>query len=272
VIPYAIFHYYGVYVVKELVSEFSLRFFPNLWKDLTWYLRWNGQIATVVGFEWFLVALVGTFAIKNPAHRGMLLGAWLGYFCLGLALSFHISTHDYYTEPLIPIVALGLAAGAEAVIRSLRGPRALVYLALTGILLFAITIKSWDVVVTLKRANYASEVTFWQKLGDKLGHDASVVGLTQDYGFRLAYYGWLTPTNWMTSGDFNYRELAGSSFNMQTLFNEQAAGKDYFLVTMFNELDSQPELKQILQSGYPVVDETGDYILYDLRHPLQPAQ
>jgi len=255
------------------VSEFSLRFFPNLWTDLTWYLRWNGQIATVVGFEWFLVALIGSFAIKNKAHRAMLLGAWLGYFFLGMALSFHISTHDYYTEPLIPVVALGLAAAAEVVIRSLRGPRALTYLALTGVLLFAMTIKSWDVVVTLKRQSFTNEVIFWQKLGNHLGHDISVVGLTQDYGFRLAYYGWLTPTNWMTSGDFNYRELAGTKYNdIQGLFNEQAAGKDYFLVTMFNELDSQPELKKILETQYPVAEQTGDFILYDLRHPLQPKQ
>jgi hypothetical protein len=269
VVPYIIFHIYGVYVVKTLESEFSLRFFPNLWTDLTWYLRWKGQIATVVGFEWFLIALVGTIAIKDRAHRAMILGAWAGYFALGMALSFHISTHDYYTEPLIPVVALGLAAGADVLIRNLRGPKALQYIALIGVILFAVVTESWDSIVTLKRVDYSNEVTFWEKLGTKLGHDASVVGLTQDYGFRLAYYGWLTPVNWMTSGDFAYRELAGSRFdNIKSLFDEQTAGKDYFLVTLFNELDSQPELKQIL-AGYTVAEQTDDYILYDLRKPLQ---
>ncbi len=270
VIPYGIFHIYGVYISGLLESQFSLRFFPQMWKDPVFYLRWNGQISSVVGFEWFLLGLLGTFLIKDKAQRAMMVGAWVGYFVYGMTLPYHISTHDYYQVPFIPLVALGLAAGAELLLRNLRGARWVLYPLVIGVVLFAVTIKAWDVRVTLKRDDYRGEAAMWQKLGQELGPGASVVGLTHDYGYRLSYWGWVTPSNWLTSGDFNYRALAGQTFDMDQLFAEQTAGKDYFVVTLFNELESQPELKSLLYNHYPILDETGDYIIFDLRHPTKP--
>jgi len=267
VLPYGIYHVYGMYIADFLQSQFSLRFFPQLWIDPVFYLRWNGMLSSVVGFEWFLVALLCTFLVRNRAHRAMLLASWLGYFAYGLTLSYTISTHDYYQLPLIPLVALGLGTGAELVLRMIKGPKWLLYAVVIGITLFAVTIKAWDVRVTLRRMDYHAEVAFWQKLGKKLGPGASVVGLTQDYGMRLAYWGWITPTNWLTAGDFNVRELAGQKFDIRQVFKEQTAGKDFFLVTMFSELDNQGELKKLLYDNYPILEQTDDYIIFDLRHP-----
>ncbi len=132
-------------------------------------------------------------------------------------------------------------------------------------LLYGLTIKAWDARVSLKRQDYRQEAVFWEKLGERLGRDRAVVGLTQDYGFRLSYWGWVDTTNWMTSGDFSYRELAGQEFDMRALFDEVTAGKDLFVVTLLGELDHQPELKKILDENYRLIESSGDVLIYDLK-------
>ncbi len=64
------------------------------------------------------------------------------------------------------------------------------------------------------------------------------------------------------------RELAGQEFDRVKLFKEQVEGKDYFLVTAFGEFDSQAEFKQMMIESFPVLEETSDYIIFDLKHPL----
>lgn len=267
VLPYGCYHIYGMYITKVLEGQMSLRFFPQLWKDPAFYLRWNGQLASVVGFEWFLVSILGICMLKDKRQRGMLLGVVFGYFVYGMTLSYHISTHDYYQLPFIPLVALGLAVAASVLFRNLRGPQWIALPIVMGVLLYGMTIKAWDTRVTLKRDDYSAEVTFWQKLGKEL-EGSSVVGLTQDYGYRLAYWGWLSNTNWMSSGDFNLRALSGQEFDMKSLFEEVTAGKDYFLVTMLGELDKQPALKDFLYTYYSIKDQGDDYVIFDLHHPL----
>jgi len=269
VLPYGIFHIYGVYISGLLESQFKLRFFPQLWLDPVFYLRWKGLIASTVGFEWFLVALLSVFLVREKPYRGLVIGLLLGYFAYGLTLSYHISTHDYYHLPLVPVVAVGLAASAGTLFNNLKGTKWLVYPVLVGIILFGVVTSAWDVRVQLKRMDYRSEITFWERLGEKVGAGASVVGLTHDYGYRLSYWGWITSTNWMTSGDFNYRALDGQEFDMVTLFEEETDGKDFFVVTLLSELESQPHLKKLLYENYPVLEETEEYLVFDIRNRLK---
>jgi 4-amino-4-deoxy-L-arabinose transferase-like glycosyltransferase len=268
VLPYALYHIDGVYIHKYLVGQFSLRFFPQLWIDPTWYLRWNGQISHVVSFELFLIAVAGAFLVQRKDLRLLLLGLWVGYIAYGLTLPYHISTHDYYQLPLFPLVALGLAAAAGILLRHVRGPAWLVVPALTLVLLWGLTVKAWDVRVTLKRDDYRSEVRFWEKLRDVFPENPSVIGLVQDYGTRLSYWSWINAGNWMVSGDFALRELAGESFDMTQTFNEAIAGKDFFLITLLDEYERQPALKSLLEQHYPIYKQAPDYIIYDLRTPL----
>ncbi|MDZ4158187.1 MAG: glycosyltransferase family 39 protein [Anaerolineaceae bacterium] len=273
VVPYAIFHVYGVFITGLLTSQFSLRFFPNLWLDPIFYLRWNGELSSVLGFEWFLAAIVCTLVIRDKLHRVLVNAMWVGYFAYGLTFPHHIATHDYYHLPMIPVVGLCLGVGAEKLFRSMRGPKWAQSLVVLGVVVYAATIKAWDVRVTLKRDTYSSEIAYWQRMGERIGPGASVIGLTQDYGYRLAYWGWVTPANWMTTADFSYRELAGHKLDdIQALFDAEIEGKDYFVVTMFHELERQPELKQILTTNYPIVDEGSDYVIFDLRRKLEPTE
>ena len=47
-------------------------------------------------------------------------------------------------------------------------------------------------------------------------------------------------------------------------FKRRTQGYDYFIVTLFMELDSQAMLKTLLQENYPSISGEG-FILYDLR-------
>ncbi len=268
VVPYGIYYVDGIYIHKYLVDQLALRFFPQLWTSAAFYLQWNGMISDVVGMELFLASILGMFLIRRKDFRAMWVAMYIGYVIYGFSLSHNISTHDYYSLPLIPMVALGLGMLAEIAFRNLRGPAWVVIPVIVGILFYEGSIRSWDSIVTLKRTSYSNEVVFWQKLGKQFPPNSQVVGLVQDYGYRLSYWGWVIPTNWMSSGDFSVRELTGATFDMKSLFKETVAGKDYFVVTMFGELDRQPALKSVLEKNYPVYKQAGDYVIYDLRHPL----
>ena len=60
-------------------------------------------------------------------------------------------------------------------------------------------------------------------------------------------------------------ELGGRSFDMEQLFEEQTAGRDYFVVTLFSDWERQPKLQSMLQRNYPLLVEEDDYLIYDLR-------
>ena len=264
-LPYALFHVYGVYINGELASQYSQRFFPQLWLDPVHYLQWKGAIAGTVGFEWFLTALVSIFLVQAKALRGLLTGVWAGYGAYGMFFSYHIATHDYYQLPLIPLVALGLGVGAGFVLPRLQGRRVFLFPLAAAALAFAIVTQAWDVRVQLKRDDYRPEAGYWQRLGQELGQGATVVGLTHDYGYRLAYWGWVNSTAWMTSGDYNLRALGGAEIDTEAAFEEAVAGKDYFIVTLLGEWERQPKLRALLERRYPLLETETDALVFDLR-------
>jgi len=97
-----------------------------------------------------------------------------------------------------------------------------------------------------------------------LDHRATAVALTQDYGSRLQYYGWTTATNWPYSGDFYASSLRGNIVPFEKVFSSKVHNNTFFLVTDFDDLKKQPDLKAKL-STYPVYAEGEGYIIYQLR-------
>jgi hypothetical protein len=117
--------------------------------------------------------------------------------------------------------------------------------------------------------NYDNEIVGWQRMGAALP-EGELVGLTHDYGMRIAYYGWRMVRTWPSNYDFSMlaQRNKGYSENFEKLFAKKTAGMDYFVVTLMGELDAQPQLKARLYDNYPYSEGKG-YILFDLRHPLQ---
>jgi hypothetical protein len=265
-IPTILFYIYGLFIVKTLEGQFALRFFPALLKDPSFYGRWLFIAAGIVGFSALFLSLAGILLAKTNALRCLLIGAWFGYLVFGLAFPYHFITHEYYHLPLIPIVAIGLIPVADLLVRqvaTLRGwlPRAM----FAGLILFAVTMKMWEARNAMVSTNYRSEVTYWQELGQRIGIDKKIVELSGDYGYRLAYFGWISGTQWSNTGDRQLRALAGiTQPDFATIFASQTSGKDLFVITSLPELDNQPELSDYLKAHDKLIQQGDGYLIYDL--------
>lgn len=270
VLPTGVYTIYGVWISGFLKSQFSGRFFPQLWIDPVFYIRWLGQIEHVVGSRYlFALGLAGIFLSASPTHRRWLLILWLGYFALGFAFSYHYMTHDYYHLPLIPLMALSISPVVDTVYQRLRELTFSKFATavLIGVLVILFANNLWDIRVTLKRNDYRHEASFWATLGEKLAN-GSVMALTHDYGYRLAYWGWKDAGIWPTQGDLFLRQLSGSSpEDILHEFQAHIEGFDYFLITLMGEYENQPVLKQTLEQHYTLLDQGDGYLIFDLRHP-----
>jgi hypothetical protein len=211
-----------------------------------------------------MIGLLSLFFLENEKRR-FLLGLWAGYILFGLYFNYHISSHDYYSLPLIPIVALSLAPLADSFFIQLTKltTTRLARTAAIGLLLLGLCASLWNTRAELKSVDYRPDAKMWAEISQKIG-DKNVAGLTQDYGSRLAYWGWKDITSWPTSGDLNYHvDLRGAQRDFEQQFESIAAKKELFLVTDFVELKLQPSLKEKL-SGYPIFAEGDGYVIYDL--------
>jgi 4-amino-4-deoxy-L-arabinose transferase-like glycosyltransferase len=269
IFPTAVYTVYSA-LSGSLEGQFALRFFPQMWLDPAFYFSWQNLMSTATGFGVWVAGIVGVFLADNRRERPLLLGLWIGYIAFGFTFSYHFTTHDYYHLVVIPIAALSLAPLVKVVFERFfaRNPGLFPRLILVVLVLFGVAVQSWYARARLATYDYYNEPAFWAEIGDKLGHNAEVIGLTQDYGYRLAYWGWQGSTSWYTSADIAVRYLAGQNIDFAQKFAEDVAGKQYFLVTMFGEFDDQPVIKDLLTSNYPVYAETDEYIIFDLRHPL----
>jgi hypothetical protein len=269
ILPPAGYTLYGLLVSGFLGQQFAFRFFPQLWPDPAFYLRWKGQIDSVIGFGAFAIAVIGAFVAKR---RGMafLTGLWVGYFFYGMTFAYHITTHSYYQLLLIPIVALSLAPAAETLFEQAQKVRGgwFARVALSVLITLVAVIQVWNVRVELFRDDWRPDAEFWSALGEKLGHNnGPVLTISQDYGYRLAYWGWQEVDSWYDSGDLDVRTLDGRQINLLQRFQEQVLGKHFLVITQINQLDQQPEIKDFIYATYPIFDEGQGYVIFDLTKP-----
>jgi len=269
ILPAAIYIYYGVVERSFLGRQFSGRFLPALLLSPLNYLQWSSLADMAAGGLAIAFGLVGLLLARDRRVRAFLGALWISYVVFGLVFDYHVATHDYYHLPLIAIVAVSLAPLAGLVLSSMGSaiPRAGARLAVAVVLLYAVLAAAWSVREQLKAIDYRPQVQMWAQIGDQLRHGPNVVALTQDYGSRLAYWGWQNAIIWPNSGDTDYHEARGGSIDFEELFSKLTVGNAYFLVTDFDELQRQPQLKTRL-ADFAVYAQGGGYVIYDLQRPL----
>jgi len=270
ILPAAAYLYDGLILNNFLHQQFGGRFFPSLLLSPINYINWESKAALAAGGVAIMFGLLGLFFVRERSTRFFLYGLWGMYILYGLYFDYHIATHDYYQLPFIPIVAVSLAPLADWFFARLAELSAGRWLRVVAIAFLAFGFFSvlWDIRGTLKLVDYRSQAALWAEIGDKLEHGSGVVALTQDYGQRLNYWGWQNAEIWPNSDDIDYHELRGASFNSTTNFAKMTSGKNYFLVTDFQELDRQPDLKKSL-SVFPIYAQSDGYVIYALSN--QPA-
>jgi 4-amino-4-deoxy-L-arabinose transferase-like glycosyltransferase len=272
IIPGLSYIIYGTLVQNYLSQQFGGRFFPALFLDLSYYLGWVSVLDMVIGGTLLMAALLGLFFVDTRSVRQFLAGLWIAYLCLGLYFNYHISTHDYYSLPLIPIAALSAAPFAVYIFKGTNKQAIPTWKQglLAGGICLGVFFPIWNVRAQLKSEDYRPEEKTWNQIGSILGSDAKLVALTQDYGMRLAYWGWLAPVAWPSSGDIYYHSARGSQVTFDEQFERLTRGQEYFLVTDFDEYHRQPQLAQKLNSEYQLLYEGDGYAVFDLLETRTP--
>ena len=268
-LPTLVYTIYGVLIAGTLGEQFQGRFFPQLWSDLKFYTQWKNSLAGTSGQEFILIfALIGLFFIRDRVKLGFLLGIWFGYLIYGFGFSYHFMTHRYYHLPVIPLLAISIGALAEYVFQWVRKFK-LTNLVRVG-LLAIILIGLGGGYYKLNEKDYRNEPDWYFTVASFVGRDAKVVALTQDYGFRISYYGWINPRVWLGTEDMEHAALQGATPPpFSESFAENVAGYDYFLVTRMDELKRQEELYDELYNNYTIFKEDVGFAIFDLNKPLE---
>jgi hypothetical protein len=269
-IPVISYHLYGVFVVGSLGQQFQRRFFPEMLKELKYYLRWENAAAAVAGHDLILVAaILGLLFFIRKKEIWFFGGIGLGYLLYSLFFTYHITTHYYYHLPLIPLTALLLAGFFEVLIKYLKSG-VVIPLARIGLGLILLVGMGGGYYM-LQKDDYRYEAYYYKKVADFVGHESKVVALSQDYGNRIAYFGWIKPKDWRIRKNIDQAPILNSEMDpFEEYFRDYTAGFDYFIITRIKEFQRQEQLHDLLYENFDIFEEGGGYIIFDLNKELDP--
>jgi hypothetical protein len=265
-LPGMLYLFYGLFIEGGLGGQFKGRFILSLLVNPFNYLQWMTKVDLAAGGIFVMLALLGFFLTTDKHLRSFLLGVWGAYLLYSLSFNYLVATHDYYHLPFIPIVALSLsplggwffARLAESTVQSYARTAAYV------ILLLGLFMSVWRVRNQMKAVDYRRAAAMWAQIGE-LVQGQRVVALTQDYGSRLEYWGWMTPNTWPSIGEMSHSVVRGGTIDsFDEMFHQYTGKRDLFLVTDFDEFKAQKQLREKL-SSYPLYAEGDSYIIYSLR-------
>lgn len=261
------------------------------------------MICYVIGFLPFLASVAGLLMYKDVTARFLLYGLWIGYFVFGLLFTYHIHTHEYYHLQFIPVVALSIGPLGESVISrfyNIISSKKRIFLIFTTSIILVIVggtmirnvysrgnkeqIKILGYILGINPEFYSflakdfeKEVRIAKEIGDIVGHSTKTVFLTSDYGRSLAYHGELSGLPWPTSLSLKERRERGlRELSKEDLFSKhyltiRTHGKyikytpDFFIITAFKEFEKQKDLKNFLETNFPLLVHNNDYLIFDLK-------
>jgi hypothetical protein len=238
----------------------------HLLLEPSFYVRWLSMVQNLMGLSALLIGVVGIL-IAAPRARLLLLSLWAGYAVYGLTLPYQMYTHSYYHLQLVPIVALSLAPVGQLIWSRVSQQGGGWRLIFTGVLLVGMLYPAWTFIAEQNREDNRGEPAYWQEIASFLPTDGKIIALTQDYGFRLEYYGWRKVSLWPTRGERTLSSLRGSVKEFENYFGKRTEGKNYFLITAFGQLRDQPDLQQMLTDHYTLIAQGDGYLIYDLEQP-----
>ncbi len=267
-VPVLGYHIYGLFISGELESQLKGRFFPQMWNDPDFYLQWKNALSSVTGhYVLLIIGLLGLLLLSNKRNRLFLVGIWFGYLLYGFGFSYHISTHYYYTLPVIPLIAVTLGAAAEWVFVYFRKWRLSTIVWIGTVLVLLLGVAGGYYIFS--KDDYRHEPGYYQKVASFVNPEDKIIGLSQDYGYRLSYFGWLSVQPWKGTEDLRYIELRDSKVDpFSKRFSESIIDYDYFVVTRMKEFRRQSQLFDELYGHYSVLKEGGGYVIFNLRERL----
>lgn len=286
----------GLYLYSALAEQFvtgriqgSVN--PGLWRHSYYWRGWLDSVTDVLRPPFFgdraalLLLAVGLAAIlvaRTRAQRAILLALWGGYAAFGLVVSNYVSTHNYYSLPLVPVLALSLALVAGVAADRLRGPlarrrmQAAAAVLVLGLAAAAVGLKAGSTGLALPRPDRQAEerIAVYEEIGRLVDHTPRALVLG---GTGLWHHGWIAGRYWPDRSDLAWerdqdriRPLTADERFVTTDERYYPAVRamrpppEVFVVAEPFELALQPDLA-VLLSGFPVLAESPDYLIFDLR-------
>jgi hypothetical protein len=281
------------------------RMFTQLWTRPSYWSGWLAMLDRVIGWPALAVSLLG---VALPARgsaiplRVALAAAWVGYVAMGLVFTHHISTHDYYSLPVIPLAAASLALAMRSASApgdstsepgdstsapggstsepggSTSEPRGfspggpgrpwlrvavVAVVAILGVFP-ALNVRGYYGDLAASRQAAAD----YERVGGVVQHSARVISLDGAYGYPLAYHSRIVTSQLPLSIDRAISDLTGRSDGDITA-DFVARGGAFFVGTLQPEFDAQPNLRALLNQRHILLDRGGTreswrYIVYDL--------
>jgi 4-amino-4-deoxy-L-arabinose transferase-like glycosyltransferase len=263
---------YGIATGRFLLGEAEKTLVPRLLLTSFFWQNLFKNIGAVVGFGAFTLALVGVLLFREGLPRALIIGLWVGYGIFCVAVDYNVATHDYYQLQLIPIVALSLGPLAAIIMQRLSSvcTQWRWRLAISAIVFLAVLLSAAAARPRLVSPGSQRLVNAEEQIGKQVDHNTDTVFLASDYGVSLEYHGLMSGYPWPLESDLEWERLTGSpSPNANARFNTWFASRSpqYFIILDMQEFDQQPDLKAFLSERFPVLAQTDDYLIFDLRHP-----
>jgi hypothetical protein len=286
----AVMHYARLIAAGNQVADD--RVFTQLWTRSTYWFGWLEMLRRVIGWPALALSLLGLALPPRPDARPLrlaLASAWVGYVVMGLAFTHHISTHDYYSLPILPIaaasIALAFASMSDSAGLKSRPPKNAAEPGLTvsepGVfrprvlaLVFAALLLT-GVYPSVSVQGFYGDVdaaeqtaTDYERIGELTHHSSRVVSLDGAYGYPLSYHARIAASQLPLSIDRAISDLTGRS-DEEITADFESRGGEYFAGTLQPQLDAQPNLRALLEQRHVLLDRGGTpeawrYVVYDL--------
>jgi len=244
--------YYLIQTGKQSTGYFTSWTIISRWRELltpSFYVQWLLRIDSIMYLSVVTAGFIGML-IAVPKNRALLAGFWAGYIFLGFLFPHHIITHDYYHLPLVGLVSLSMTPLIEVVLQKILDQQIVFRIAFIVVVLVFFGYNGWIGRSILVGQDYREHPAFWQKVASAFPEGSKAIGLTQDYGYRLMYYGWRKIDLWPQ----------GESVEN---FSKVSSEADYFVITAKNQLNN--ELENYLEDTYSVHSEGIGYQIFDIR-------
>lgn len=264
-VPMLVYNYWGYFVKGFLVQQYQGRFFLSELTQPAFYVRWMRMISQVFTIPLFFCALFGILMIREKSTRASWLAYFAGYIIYGLSLPHHIGTHNYYQLLIFPLVGTGIGSlvkcGTRAIMKASRKQSR--FAPVLGIL-FGIVLCGWwaaDSIMTMHRGDYRAWPERWESWMSELEPyegRISTIGIMDDYGGGMTYWGLHNPGIWDSSVE-TLDDLDALMKLNTTFWNYK-----FLVITNLNKFYEQPRLQRYLNETAQLYRQEADYIIYEL--------
>jgi hypothetical protein len=288
-LPVIAFYIYSALTEQFVQQRIELSVNPTILRDGFFWRDWLTMIEDVLrppllgdmsALLVLLIALSGVLLARARTERTLLIALWAGYAIFGLVITNYVSTHNYYSLPLVPITALSLAVVANAVADRIRpgvpirwaAPAAAALVVAVAVL---VLVRDPGNVISLGPDAEANEqrIEIYEDVGALVGHSSRALVLG---GTGLWHHAWVAGRYWPGAGDLEWEQTynglrridADERFRTTDERFYPAVGTmrpppAFFIVADPIELARQLDLT-VLLSDFPLLAGGPDYAIFDL--------